>query len=167
MDRLTQSAPHPLPADSFCRCQLCGHVSDDICEFHMWLEANDDDSRSMDCPVLITCHSKACDKVIKDHERLYVLIPWSRGGPGRFMLLCGDCNHREGSVCTHAKLKANGGDGLLVIFHPMLGSLHICFTDGRHMGPEHFTPATHCEGHPDPGRQPSEEQRLASGESDD
>lgn len=152
--RLTVDATHPILPDTFCRCQLCGFTNHDgsrpdICEFRMWWEADDEDHVTEDCPVLITCKGPQCKKVIDDHPRLYQEVPWSRGGPGRFMLLCGNCKFRQGTRCTHPNLRGNGGPGLEVQFSTLFGgSLHVCFADGTGMGPEAFTPATSCEGNP-------------------
>ena len=150
--RLTEAAK-AYPLDSFMRCQLCGHTSPykDICEFQMWLECNDQDMPE-EGNVLITCRQEACQKVIDDHPRGYSLVSWGQGLPGYFMLLCGDCPHRNGTNCSHPHLKINGGEGLLIEMSNPLGVGHVtvCTDDGRtrcisNMFPQ---PATSCEGHP-------------------
>jgi hypothetical protein len=104
--RLTQSAPVPLSADGFDACQLCG--GDDA---SLWYECDDHDRSELD-RVLAVCARRACSKIVRDHPRLYVAV--ERGEPGHFPQLCGPCRHRQGSGCTHADLKANGGAGLTV-----------------------------------------------------
>lgn len=150
MDKLTETLPHPIPADSFLRCQACGITYDDICYLNLWWEADEDDEWEDTSPAVLVCKADPCKQVILDHERLYAEMPWSRGGPGRFMLVCGTCPHREGTTCTHPKLTANGGEGLLVTASQILPSVHINRGPGR-SGWLPFTPATKCEGNPDGG----------------
>ena len=113
MDRLTQTAKHPLRNDTFKRCQLCGHESDDICEFRFFQECDENDNKEP-YNILITCNQHMCFQKIEQHERLYVELAWSNGEPGHFSLLCGDCSYRDGVRCTHPDLKTNGGKGLLL-----------------------------------------------------
>jgi len=135
---------------SFQECQLCGFRNDDICYFRMWRECDDADQPIPD-KILITCKEGRCFQMIEDDPRLFLEIPWSQGGPGKFILLCGDCPHRQGFGCTHPKLKANGGDGLEVKFTPTpWSSAFICGDGGCHRPPG--PPATFCEGNPNPPR---------------
>jgi hypothetical protein len=112
----------------------------------MWWECREDDSIDPE-KILVTCRSKACEKVINDHERLYREIPWGRGGPGKFMLLCGNCMNREGTQCTHPNLKANGGNGLKVTYSA-LPKVMVCFHEYTGLGctPLFPDPANRCEG---------------------
>lgn len=128
MDRLTQTAPHSL--DTFTRCQLCGHESRDICEFRFWQECDEND-KPEPYNILIVCVSNAeCSTLLKEHPRLYVELPWSRGQPGHLSLLCGECSCREGVRCTHPDLKANGGEGLdLAMAGDLMYRAIVCFHD--------------------------------------
>lgn len=145
MDRLTNSLKFPL--DTFKRCQLCGHTSRDICEFRMWMECDDTDQPDLE-NIFILCTRKECTKIVDDHPRLYIQVPWSRGGPGKFMLLCGDCKFRKDKTCTHPDLKVNGGEGLEVKFSsPFGGDVIVCFSDGTSAKSEGMLPATKCKGY--------------------
>jgi len=144
------------PPTSFKQCQLCGFTSphDDICSFQMWQRSDAQDNPVED--YLITCKGDACSQRIQDDPMLFREVAWSQGGPGKFMLLCGDCHHRDGFRCTHRNLKTSGGVGLLVNFaQTPLSGTHICFTNGT----SHTigNPATRCEGHPDPQKLPSKD----------
>jgi len=140
MPRLTDEA---LPLDTFHRCQLCGvEHPEDICKFRMWVECDEDDQP--EDITLITC--KPCvESKINPHPRLYIEVPWGRGGPGKFMLVCGDCPWRKSNQCSHPDLKANGGEGLEVRFSPLGFKARVCFTDGTSMlwPPQ---PAVGCAG---------------------
>ena len=140
MDRLTKHLNHPL--DTFKRCQLCGYTNNDICEFRMWQECDENDIPEEN-NVFILCKGK-CRKALNDHPRLYVEVPWSMGGPGKFMLTCGDCLHRLGPFCTNLDLKDNGGEGLQVNFALPMSGLHICYSDGS--GFKYGYVATKCAG---------------------
>ena len=48
------------------------------------------------------------------------------------MLLCGDCEHRDGAKCNHPQLKENGGSGLKVNFaKTIISEAFICFSRER------------------------------------
>jgi hypothetical protein len=141
MRKLTDDVKYPL--DTFKRCQLCGFSKNDICEFIMWWECDESDKFDENSDILITCKSKSCQKIIDKHERLYQEVTWSRGGPGKFMIFCGDCANRSGSKCIHPKLKANGGDGLKVMFNIAFKGMILCSKDKCFQFPH---PATECEG---------------------
>lgn len=153
--RLTDELKFRTPAGTFHQCQLCGYENTDICSFLMWVECDDRDKPEPG-NVFILCRPETnpeCQKRLNDHPRLYHLVPWGQGGPGHFMLLCGDCPHREGTGCKHPNLKANGGDGLLVNFaQSLMANVTVCFHDengDHHCQPGLFpTPASACEGHP-------------------
>jgi hypothetical protein len=133
MERLTQTS-FPLPPGTFKFCQLCGYTSehDDICEFTMLRECDDNDEPEENS-VLFRCNSDKCVKAIEDHERLYYTVEWGRGGPGKFMLVCEDCEFRKPDFsCGAPELKANGGEGMEVIFSNLpVFHVHVCFSDGR------------------------------------
>ena len=147
MDRLSKSAPPPLPEAHFLQCQICGLEYDDITSLNLWWEADDRDKHDSDIsPVILVCKSKKCLRVIKEHERLYIEMPWSQGGPGKFMLICGPCPLRKGSMCTHPDLLANGGAGLEVFYTPLFdGPVHIQQADGW-SGYVSLSPMTGCSG---------------------
>ena len=123
MDRITTTLQFPL--DTFKRCQLCGYESSDICEFRMWNECDDNDKPEAN-NILVLCRFD-CAEYMDQHPRLYLEVPWSNGGPGKFMLLCGNCQFRQGVMCTHSDLKANGGEGLEVKYDGRLPNVTICF----------------------------------------
>lgn len=137
------------PFTDFTTCQVCGKTSDDICDFQMW-ELVDAGILYHD-KFLILCNKRACFKLMDAAEDLFRRVPHSRGGPGAFMLLCGDCPYRGGFDCGHPHLKENGGDGLLINFQPLFGpGTRICFHSGHSIigtDPE-VCPAVACEGHP-------------------
>jgi len=156
MDRLTDHLVGP--PETFLRCQLCGKTHDDICMLVMWRECDEHDQP--EDRWLITCSNGECRKRIQKHPRLYIMVPWAAGGPGRFQLLCGNCPHREGWECKHPSLKANGGEGLEVKFSNPLGTGWICGDDGCRRIEDIMGPATSCEGNPD-GRDRLHEQEIA------
>lgn len=127
MERLTDTVLIPLT--TFKRCQICGFVSDDICEFRMLVECDDLDHPEEN-KILIRCRSNECVEVVAKHERLYIEVPWGQGSPGIFMLLCGDCHYRKETKCLHPSLKANGGSGL-ELKRSNTVSVRICYVDGR------------------------------------
>lgn len=145
MDRLTQSVKFPL--DTFKRCQLCGYTSqyDDICEFRMWVECDEQDNPEPN-NVIVLCNKKhsECSRVLDNHPRLYIEVPWGNGGPGNFMLLCGDCKFRDKTTCTNPQLKANGGEGIEVKFHNPLPMVHVSFSNGTGGWLGGNSPATQC-----------------------
>jgi len=143
MERIKRNFPVP---DTFKRCQLCGHTSkyDDICEFRMLIECDENDKPEPG-NVLIRCQQEACVKAIADHPRLYVDVPWGRGAPGHFILVCGDCTFRNQWRCTHPDLKANGGKGLEV-FLSNGRDVRVCFNDGTSSNSVFPTPVVECSG---------------------
>lgn len=87
---------------------------------------------------------KLVRRFLNEHPRLYREVPWGAGGPGMFMLICGDCKYRNRSACTNPQLKANGGEGLEIILSNPPLPVTVCFNDGtRGSFP---TPATKCAG---------------------
>lgn len=134
--------------NEFLKCQFCGEENQDICHFIMWQTCDEKDVPIQD-RMFITCKGDECQKKINNDPRLFIEVPWGAGGPGKFMLLCGNCEHRKEFSCSHPNLKANGGAGLLVKFTPtILSSISIHFTDGSCSRGGH-PPATFCEGNPD------------------
>ena len=135
MERLTESLK-PLPNNTFCFCQICGCNGTDICEFRMWAECDE-----LDVPeeqnVFITCKSDECLKIVDSHQRLYVQVPWGRGGiskliVGQFMLTCGDCKWRKGFSCRNNKQKTVGGEGLEVKIADL--PMFFCISKGKNKG---------------------------------
>jgi len=113
----------------------------------MWNECDDNDKPEPN-NVIVLCNKKhsECSKILDAHPRLYIEVPWGAGGPGIFMLLCGDCKFRDNTKCTNPNLKTNGGHGLEVKFHRPLAVIHVCMRDGSggYMGG--LQPASTCEG---------------------
>jgi len=146
MDRLTTTTKYPLT--TFKRCQICGFESDDKCSFRMFTECDDSDHPEYD-NVIVVCDNEKCRKVIDDHPRLYQEIPWQANfpnGPGKFMLLCGDCKFRNGVKCSHPELKANGGKGLKVDLSKGLPIVHISYADGTGITRPNMSVAVECAG---------------------
>jgi hypothetical protein len=144
MDRLSQgqNAPQDGNPATFTRCWICGKDGNDICGFRMWQECDEKDEPE-ESTFIIACRSKACDRIIDAHPRLYIEVPWAGNAPGQFMLACSDCEKRQGFKCTDPRAKTNGGDGLSCrIVHPLTGI--ICTEHGCHP----FLPVIYeCEGH--------------------
>lgn len=95
---------------------------------------------------------KACMDRVDKHPRLYVE---DRGAPGTFPRLCGGCIHRQGFVCTHQNLKANGGAGLTIGLDPIAGMVVCVRGAGKPLAH-----ALTCEGQELPGERaaaPAEE----------
>jgi hypothetical protein len=84
MDRLSEQYHSPAcghPQD-FLTCWICGKRHDDICELDMWQECDDQDKPEK--KYIIACRrmkkekkKESCEKVITDHERLYVQVSWA------------------------------------------------------------------------------------------
>lgn len=132
----------------FKTCQLCGYKSDDICNFDLWQEGPEsgEEPTVFFDTFLIIGRRCGCENLVFSSPYWYRRMPWSRGGPGRFILVCGDCPFRQHFQCLHPSLKANGGDGLEVIFRPMIpGLISVCTTDGRNIAAD-LIPAIRCEG---------------------
>lgn len=129
MDRLSLRVLQPL--FTFHQCQLCGFASDDICEFHLWQECDEQDHLEPG-NVLMVCRKGSCRKIINDHPRLYQQVEWGAGDPGHFIFTCEACSFRENGNCKHPDLKANGGSGLTVHFDSPFGrSTTVCTTDAQ------------------------------------
>lgn len=150
MDRLTDHLKHPF--FTFNSCQLCGFTSDDICEFYMWQECDEQDQPEP-YNVLVVCRQDACQAIVDRHPRAYRLVPWGQGKPGHLMLLCGPCAWRDGARCTHPDLKANGGEGLQLYKSGALPKVTVCYHDdtredgGLRCDPDGFpNPFSKCDG---------------------
>lgn len=124
------SSKHP-PTKDFQTCCICGTHYDDICEVNLWQEHDLDAGRDVPTSTyVVICKKKACEEVLDAHELLYVDLPWSAGGPGKFMLTCGPCKFREGFNCTHKLLKTNGGPGLeMSLGNSFLNSMIVCSSE--------------------------------------
>lgn len=143
MDRLSK---HRKEASSFLQCQLCGKGFDDICELRMWQECDDQDNPEAGNYLVV---GKCCRYKIREHPRMYREVPWGKGEPGAFILLCGNCPFRAGFKCTHPHLKTNGGQGLLLnTTNPIgTGPVHLNYGRGRGAFVD-FSVFSMCEGHP-------------------
>ena len=131
-----------LRADPLAHCHFCGG-SERTHSLLLWREHDEQDKpiQGLD-GLVVVCDSKACQKIIEEHPRLYARD--SLGAPGHFPELCGDCRYRKGWSCTHPDLKANGGQGLSV----QLGGLRAIICRSGHGGCS--TPprtALKCAGH--------------------
>ncbi len=145
MDRLTTLTKYPLT--TFKRCQICGYESkyDDICEFRMWVECDDNDNLEED-NIIVLSKNCNCVKLLENHPRLYMEVPWAGDKPGRFMLICDDCSYRNNGKCSHSDLKENGGTGLEVTYRSSPILARVCFCNGTSakMGGNNIF--DHCKG---------------------
>lgn len=140
MDRLTDHV-HPLPNDTFCFCQICNTRGNDITGFTMWQECDESDN-PIPGAYLIHCKSPECYKVVEEHPRLYMEVPWGQGEAGALMLLCGGCKLRTGNfACTSPKLIKNGGKGLTVMQTNSGITVHMCSHEDIVGDPEAEVPA--------------------------
>jgi len=152
---LTAQVTVPLSGlRTFSHCQLCNHTGADFGHYKMWQEHFPGDKDTPSERVLLVCREPGCQTILDDNDFLYSEVPWSRGGPGRFMLICGNCTHRVGAACTHPDLLANGGKkGLYVTFQRILDpSTRVCGEDKNgkpwsKTGDELWLPAVGCGGH--------------------
>ena len=126
MPRLTEDAGVAL--ERLDRCQLCGRQDDDVVTFVLWQECDVRDKPENRW--LVTCRDGPCNQRVVDHPRLYVQQGWLDGAPGRWVLLCNDCELRQAVRCLHPDLKDNGGSGLLVKCEARSG--FICGKGGCH-----------------------------------
>lgn len=127
--------------NAFKVCAFCGRSGGDICDYRMWQKTDAKDKPVDD--YMIVCRDDACRRKIDDDPMLFIEVPWGAGGPGRFMLLCGDCPSRSGFVCKHPALKANGGSGLEVKFSQAIPGMFLCGSHGCQILP---SPAVSCVG---------------------
>ena len=135
--RLTETS---RPFVSFDACQLCGQVGTEPQQ--LWYECDWNDVPEV-ARVLVVCRGSKCAKVIDKHPRLYMHV--ERGDPGHFPLLCGDCKLRSGTGCTHPKLMANGGAGIMITLTGYKGT--VCSRGPRGRRCRSLPrPAIACEG---------------------
>jgi len=150
MDRLSEQYHSPAcghPQD-FLTCWICGKRHDDICELDMWQECDDQDKPEK--KYIIACRrmkkekkKESCEKVITDHDRLYVQVPWAGDQPGILMLQCENCTKRREFNCTDPRTKKNGGEGLLITGSKPFGDAIMCTGKGCIQLPPVFNK---CEG---------------------
>lgn len=124
------------------RCNICGDPSG---ELGVW-RAHDENDRPIESQGALAFIGKdhpECLRRLDQHPRLYAE---ETGKPGHLPRLCGDCRHRSGFDCSHAKLKKNGGSGLYITLSGAGIALRragvMCMKGGR-VGPNH---AEACEG---------------------
>jgi len=122
---------------TFHLCKICGITLSDICQYRMWKNLRTKD-------YLIVCRNSKCLNWIDNHSDTFKEVEWSRGGPGRFILVCGSCPFRENFDCKHPDLTSNGGTGLEVKFDTSLPSININF--GTHCKTISNRPAISCIG---------------------
>jgi len=131
MLKLSEWEHAPIPSETsfdFHKCWVCGKVQNDIVEIRQWMEHDEEDKPTG--KVVHICQSKACHKILDQHELGYRLVEWGMGSPGNFILICVKCPHRNYHSCTHPDLKENGGEGLQVYISRPLGTGHVCNYDG-------------------------------------
>ena len=110
-------------------CSVCGLTVDpDDLPCEAWREHDERDRPISGNGALVfigpgDAHAD-CRAVLERHPRLYAR---DAGWPGAFPTLCGPCVHRDGLVCRHPDLFANGGEGLSV----KLDSLNAHVNMGR------------------------------------
>jgi hypothetical protein len=102
-------------------CQACGGPN-----ANPWQEHNDADGPTM--TIVFLC-KECADRIIDPHPRLYRPIAAGEPFPAA-MPTCERCVNRDGVVCRHPDLKANGGDGLGMDF-PTPAFVHV---DGVRLG---------------------------------
>lgn len=110
----------------FNTCKMCDKTNDDVCDFRLWQKTDNKDQKIED--YIVVCRDKECMKNLDDAKELYIQVSWGEGRPGIFMLICGDCKHRNEWECTHKDLTKNGGGGLEVRFSGL--QMHVCGSDG-------------------------------------
>ena len=114
---IRQSVPlsrHPRrPNDPPSACNLCGLPPGDPAEMQVFREHDEADRpiRGDAALVFVARDHQKCQRAVKAHPRLYAR---ETGGPGHFPQLCGPCAKRDGFECRDPRLRANGGDGLVV-----------------------------------------------------
>jgi hypothetical protein len=114
----------------------------------MWQECDDQDKPEK--KYIIACRrmkkekkKESCEKVITDHDRLYVQVPWAGDQPGILMLQCENCTKRREFNCTDPRTKKNGGEGLLITGSKPFGDAIMCTGKGCIQLPPVFNK---CEG---------------------
>lgn len=95
--------------------------------------------------VVVLC-TTCSDRVIKPHPRLYSLVPRHKPIPG-LMELCVGCRHLDGTRCTNARARANGGEGVGVQVTPPTFAF-LCVRNGGTSTREEIWPSapTACDG---------------------
>lgn len=119
--KLSETLPAPIDMMS---CQRC-HKE---CDLERWEEHDDNDQPTG----VVICICDDCSKeIIEKHPRLYRELHTFEPHPGS-MVCCRECPFRNGLLCNHPALKANGGNGL-VIKYPEPTVAHISYqTKGGH-----------------------------------
>lgn len=122
-------------------CQSCGIAG--TAGLQRWRECDEWDKPTRS--IVVLC-DRCTKKLINAHPRLYVQLDLNEPAPG-CMPLCVGCIHRDGNDCTHADLKANGGEGLTLTFpHPTV--MFITCTPRRFGGNHRIYPGpvSACKG---------------------
>lgn len=109
------------PVVNLFTCQSCGKEDRVDLPPQRWQECDDDDKPTL--VVVLLC--KACaESIIEPHPRLYTRLHYNQPFPG-VMPVCDACIHRQGPLCTHHSLRANGGPGLEMKFpQPSIALVH-------------------------------------------
>lgn len=142
--RLSEDLGGPKSPD---RCQGCGAVKSGPREVnaHRWVECDDDDRKTLTVVVLCeACSARLVDK----HPRLYAELPQHAPHPGATAPVCTGCAHRDGATCRSPRLRANGGDGLVIV-GPKPTTIYVRYArrgDGPNPIVTYPGPPTGCTG---------------------
>lgn len=140
--------PHPWPrlsADLAAErapgvCQSCG-ASHNAGQEHANCYREHDDRDRPENFFLFLCD--ACYKhLVPPHPRLYSNVAANAPLPG-CMLCCKECEFREGLLCGHPALKANGGPGLVIETSPPT-VIHLNFGGGKGRWINQYNSAPTC-----------------------
>lgn len=143
--RLSDTLPYRSPS----HCNACGRGSPDAPflanggDLRLWQECDQNDRP--EARYVLLC--KACaDRLIEPHPRLYRRIHHFAPAPGA-MRLCGDCAHRDGTICRSPKARFNGGEGTFMV-GPKPTRVHILRAPSRLSVWETWYngPIKHCDG---------------------
>lgn len=131
---VTLPGPRHLPM-----CQSCMTTE----RLTKWLEH---DERDRPEPIVVILCQRCARDLIAPHPRLYRELQAWEPTPGS-MPLCVNCRFVDDLACTHPKLKANGGPGLILTM-PRPTEMHVCRSPRRLSGwiKIYHGPVSACEG---------------------
>lgn len=111
-------------------CQNCDARPDLVKDYpRRWIECDPRDRHDAASPVVVLC-GRCSGKLIECHARLYVQLDPGVPHPG-CMAICVDCAHRDGTRCSHAHAKANGGAGVELTCKSPPVQAHFNYGGGR------------------------------------
>lgn len=134
----------PLLKHTLSFCQLCGKEYKDKAAVRLWEEYDDSNKKTGPNSKVIVVGVKCCQRKIDDHPRGYLQVPWGRGKPGMFPLVCGDCKHRKDLTCINPQAEINGGPGIDAILYDPLGGINVHV---HNQGWADFRVVGECKGH--------------------